>query len=159
MDLQLTDVYSTLIQKTGFAPKISRITMELGRTFKRFRPTSHLLRPPSKLRSNDPEISCRRPGASRGPTGSRDKARTPGGIHWRTEQASSRHICDLRGLSVSVRELNPETSSDLRSSAEFRGHWQIEFPPCFEASSQNPYVCDSLATQQNGCAGAGDLIP
>src|SRR4030095_10327258 len=76
----------------------------------------------------------------------------------RAEEASSRHICDLLGLSVSVRELNPETSSDLRSGAEFRGHWQIEFPPCFEASFQNPYVCDSLATQQDGCAGAGNLI-
>jgi hypothetical protein len=76
----------------------------------------------------------------------------------RTEQASSRHIRDLPRTFGSVRELNPETSSDLRSSAEFRGHWQIQFPPSFEASFQNPYVGDSFATQQNGCAGAGDLI-
>jgi hypothetical protein len=64
----------------------------------------------------------------------------------------------LQGLSVSVWEFNPETGSDVRSSAEFRRHWQIEFPPCFEASFQNPYVCDSFATQQNGRACAGDLI-
>ena len=37
-------------------------------------------------------------------------------------------------------EFNPETSSEFDRAAEFRGHGQVEFPPCLETSLKNQYV-------------------